>query len=79
MSNAIQQINFYVNEAAPETLRDRQNYLTIVFIPWLRRGLVNTERWVKENPGDVEMQELYAAYRAGVEFFNTWEREPQHD
>lgn len=44
MSNAIQQINFYVNEAAPETLRDRQNYLTIVFIPWLRRGLVNTEQ-----------------------------------
>lgn len=50
MSDAIQQINFYVNEAASETLRDRQNYLTIVFIPWLRRGLVNTERWVQENP-----------------------------
>ena len=75
MSDAIQQINFYVNEEASETLRDRQNYLTIVFIPWLRRGLVNTERWVQENPGDAEMQELYAAYRAGVEFFNAWERE----
>ncbi|WP_458020213.1 hypothetical protein [Klebsiella pneumoniae] len=52
MSDAIQQINFYVNEAASETLRDRQSYLT-----------------------DAEMQELYAAYRAGVDFFNAWERE----
>lgn len=75
MSDAISQINYYVNEASSETLIDRTAYLTSVFIPWLRRGLVKTTHWTKENPGDKEMQELHLSYKAGVGFFDKWERE----
>ena len=75
MNDAIRQINFYVNEASPETIADRAAYLTSVFIPWLRHGLENTTRWTIENPGDKEMQELHSAYQVGVEFFNKWEQE----
>lgn len=69
----MQQINYYVNEAAPETLSQRSAYLTSVFIPWLRRGLESTTRWVKENPEDAEMQALHCAYQSGVNFFENWQ------
>lgn len=75
MSDAIQQINFYVNEAPPELLHEREEYLTSVFIPWLKRGLENTTRWVRQDPDDTEMRELHNAYQTGVKFFTTWEKE----
>lgn len=73
MSSAIERINFYVKEAAPETLNQRSAYLYSVFIPWLRRGFEKTSLWIKETPDDEEMQQLHSAYKSGVEFFNAWE------
>lgn len=75
MNPAIQQINYYVNEAAPETLSQRSAYLTSVFIPWLRRGLGKTTQLVKKNPEDAEMYALHAAYQSGVNFFENWQSE----
>jgi hypothetical protein len=62
---AVQQINFYVNEASPELIAARWTYLESFLLPtWIKR-LEQMQSWKDKNGSDLE---LIAAYQSGVDY-----------
>ncbi|EGT5185844.1 hypothetical protein FZI02_08960 [Cronobacter sakazakii] len=62
---AVRQINFYVNEASPELISARRNYLQEFLLPTWETRLKQMLSWSDKNDSDLELIEIY---RNGVEY-----------
>ncbi|EBL3323403.1 hypothetical protein L8909_003462 [Salmonella enterica] len=62
---AVQQINFYVNEASPECIEGRRAYLCQCILPRLKDGLSSMHIWKEKTDDDLE---LISIYQKGVDF-----------
>lgn len=62
---AVRQINFYVNEASPELISARRNYLQEFLLPTWETRLEQMLSWSDKNDSDLELIEIY---RNGVEY-----------
>lgn len=62
---AVRQIKFYVNEASPELISARRNYLQEFLLPTWETRLKQMLSWSDKNDSDLELIEIY---RNGVEY-----------
>lgn len=62
---AVQQINFYVNEASPVLISERRVYLEKNLLPCWKQRLEEIQSWTVKTETDLE---LLAAYQSGVDF-----------
>lgn len=62
---AVQQINFYVNEASPELIAERRNYLESYLLPTWKNRLEQMQSWKEHSDTDLEFIE---AYKSGVDY-----------
>ena len=60
-------IDFYINEASPETIAGRRIYLETVLIPRLRTGLAVLNKMGLTERVDMELRDVY---QRGVDFFD---------
>ena len=60
-------IDFYINEASPETIAGRRIYLETVLIPRLRTGLAVLNKMGLTEREDMELRDVY---QRGVDFFD---------
>lgn len=63
----IEQLKFYMNEASPELLEARREYIERVIVKKLRDGVEIQKNWPAEFASDAA--DLIEAYREGLEFF----------
>lgn len=62
---AVQQINFYVNDASPELLKERRVYLENYLLPCWKGRLAEMKSWIEPSTTDLELR---AEYQKGVDF-----------
>ncbi|MGQ3664001.1 hypothetical protein [Citrobacter braakii] len=62
---AVQQINFYVNEASSELIAERRNYLESYLLPTWKNRLEQMQSWKEHSATDLD---LLSEYQQGVEF-----------
>ena len=60
-------IDFYINEASPETIAGRRIYLETVLAPRLRKGLAVLNNINQPEQEDIELRDVY---QRGVDFFD---------
>ncbi len=74
----IEQLKFYMNEASPELLEARREYIERVIVKKLRDGVEIQKAWSAELASDAA--DLIEAYRAGLGFFTEkgFNTEAQH-
>ena len=60
-------IDFYINEASPETIAGRWMYLETVLAPRLRKGLAVLNKISLTEQEDIELRDVY---QRGVDFFD---------
>ncbi|MDB2181126.1 hypothetical protein [Citrobacter farmeri] len=62
---AVQQINFYVNDASNELIKERRVYLENYLLPCWKGRLEEMQSWQEPSATDLE---LLAEYQKGVDF-----------
>ncbi|HDR2753898.1 TPA: hypothetical protein QCJ76_002501 [Enterobacter asburiae] len=62
---AVQQINFYINDASLELLFERRVYLENNLLPCWRGRLAEMQSWKEYTDAD---RELLAAYQSGIDY-----------
>lgn len=65
----IEQLNFYMTQAAPELLESRREYIECVIVGKLKRGIKEQKAWAPEFAAESDSQELITAYSAALQFF----------
>lgn len=62
---AVKQINFYVNDASPELLKERRVYLENYLLPCWKGRLAEMQSWKEPSTTDLELR---AEYQKAVDF-----------
>lgn len=62
---AVQQINFYINDASPELLVERRVYLENYLLPCWKGRLAEMQSWIEYTDADLQ---LLAAYQSGIDY-----------
>ncbi|EBV4003017.1 hypothetical protein F9N47_22700 [Salmonella enterica] len=62
---AVQQINFYVNEASPELIKERRIYLENYLLPCWKGRLAEMQSWKEHSDTDLE---FIAEYQSAVDY-----------
>ncbi|WP_286863216.1 MULTISPECIES: hypothetical protein [Pantoea] len=65
----IEQLGFYMNQASPELLESRREYIERVIVGKLKRGIQGQKSWSPEFASQPDSKELIAAYEEGLRFF----------
>lgn len=65
----IEQLNFYMNQASPDLLESRREYIEQVIVAKLKRGLEVQKSWSTEFANAPDSLEIISAYKAGLSFF----------
>lgn len=65
----LEQLNFYMNQASPELLEHRREYIERVIVGKLRRGIEEQATWSQDMRSQPDSIELIDAYEAGLNFF----------
>lgn len=60
-------VDFYINEASPETIEGRRIYLETVLAPRLRKGLAVLNKISLTEQEDINLRDVY---QRGVDFFD---------
>lgn len=65
----IEQLDFYMNQASPELIESRREYVERVIVGKLKWGIEKMRAWPAEFAAEQEAEELIAVYEAAIRFF----------